>query len=120
MSGCRRASSATPTRLWLMTAVGPPPCATRILCDIFLASLAGASGALARSQPRRTRAHERRRSVGRAMSRPRKACGLETLEAEPEIRTAARARPAAQVVGRVARIEAALPHLSVEVARRIA
>src|SRR5512140_3071994 len=31
MNGYFRASSTTPARLWLMTAVGPPPCATAAL-----------------------------------------------------------------------------------------
>src|SRR5271166_1933482 len=34
MPGNRRASRATPASDWLITAVGPPPWATRILCDM--------------------------------------------------------------------------------------
>src|SRR5208283_2071096 len=36
MPGKRLASSATPTSDWLITAVGPPPWATRILCDMLV------------------------------------------------------------------------------------
>ena len=40
----RRASSATPTSDWLITAVGPPPWATRILCDTSTLPCVSAAG----------------------------------------------------------------------------
>ena len=58
--GNRRASSATPASDWLITAVGPPPWATRILCGMSSASLGRA---------RFEDANSRRRSGFRRRSR---------------------------------------------------
>src|SRR5437867_7611534 len=53
----RRASSTTPTSDWLITAVGPPPCATRILRSVMAGLLRAANGA--HSVPDSAAAHHR-------------------------------------------------------------
>src|SRR5271157_4887327 len=85
----RRASSATPTSDWLITAVGPPPWATRILWDMLPPSDATRSpdrspgvplkalGAArdARKTPAANRAQKPSDTVTRGEKRPRPARG---------------------------------------------
>src|SRR5471030_2866060 len=69
MPAMRRASSATPASDWLMTAVGPPPCATRIFPDDIRVSLSDA--AVIHCQPDGAAASRQRTPIrrGRAVAR---------------------------------------------------
>src|SRR5471032_3094211 len=101
----RRASSATPASDWLMTAVGPPPCATRIFPDDIHVSfircsgypLSAASTARRRGPPTRrpadsvlqfgatVRRHARRSVAARGRRLRPDILGEEFFDAGPEI-----------------------------------